>query len=321
MTSFLATSLHDDGAIQGNLYLADKADGSPFSDDDEEVLMLFQQQAATAIGNARKVNEAEAARAQAEAVQQSLRRSEAKLREETAELENLRNNLLATIAHEFRTPLTAIRTAVGVLQDPALVVSEPQKDRFLDSISQSAAMLQRLVSDLLDISRFKSGRAPLRIKRFDACALTRDVVRSVASLLEARRQAVTIDSPSRLWVHGDRALLGRALLNLLSNATKFASEGSAIAIRIAARGPDAIWAVTDSGPGIPLALQPYLFERFFTVGSSDSAKASGTGLGLPIAMAIAKAHAGTIEVESRPGHGSTFTLRVSTKGPPASSGP
>ena len=310
MTSFLGTSIHDDGTIQGSLYLAGKADGLPFSGEDEELLLLFQHQAAAAIRNARQYNEAQAARAEAEAAQRSLRQSEARLREETAELENLRNNLLGTIAHEFRTPLTAIRTAVGVLQDPALVVSESQADRLLESISQSATLMQRLVADLLDISRFKSGTAPLQITRFDACALARDVVRTVAGLLEARRQSVAIESPSRLWVHGDRALLGRALLNLLSNATNFAPEDSEIGVRVRSLSGDAVWEVSDRGPGIPSASLPFLFERFFTVARSDSAKATGTGLGLPIAMAIAEAHGGTVEVETKAGHGSTFALRV-----------
>jgi signal transduction histidine kinase len=316
MKSFLGTSIHDDGTIQGSLYLADKADGTPFSTEDEELLILFQAQAAAAIRNARQFNEAQSARAAAEAAQLELQRSEAKLREDSSELERVRSNLLGTIAHEFRTPLTAIRTAVGVLQDPDLVVSESQEERFLESISQSATLMQRLVSDLLDISRFKSGRAPLQMTRFDACALARDVVRTVAGLLEARRQRVAIESPSRLWVHGDRALLGRALLNLVSNATNFAPEDSEIGVRVCSVKGDAVWAVTDHGPGIPPASRPFLFERFFTVARSDSAKATGTGLGLPIAMAIAEAHGGTIEVGTEAGQGSTFALRVPAKNRP-----
>jgi len=91
---------------------------------------------------------------------------------------------------------------------------------------------------------------------------------------------------------------------------KFAPADSKITITTSLNDGEVSWAVTDHGPGIPVRSQPYLFERFFTVARRDSARESGTGLGLPIAMAIANAHGGTVDVRSRPGGGSTFTLRV-----------
>ena len=130
-------------------------------------------------------------------------------------------------------------------------------------------------------------------------------------LFASRNQNVIIDAPKQpLWVHGDRRRLEQALLNLLSNAQKYAPEGSSITVKTAVRDREAVWTVIDQGPGIPQSLQPYLFERFFTLPEADSGNSSGTGLGLPIAMAIAKSHGGTIDIESIPGQGSTFTLRV-----------
>lgn len=310
MSTFLGATIEDGGHVLGSIYLADKLGGEPFSDDDESLLVLFCQQAVAPIRNARRFADAQKARADAEAARLVIEQSETRLREETAELEGIRTNLLASVAHEFRTPLTAIRTSVGLLQDPEVPVDDSQEQRLLGAIAESAARMQRLVTDLVDLAKFRSGNARLQVRRFDAMALASEAVRTLAGLLQSKRQTVTIEGPSRTWVYGDRARLGQALLNLLSNAVKFAPEGSEITMTIALNDAEVSWAVTDHGPGIPLRSQPYLFERFFTVSRRDSARESGAGLGLPIAMAIANAHGGTVDVRSRPGEGSTFTLRV-----------
>ena len=311
MTTFLGTNIQDQDAVQGTLYLADKLNAREFSPEDEELLTVFTQQAAAAIRNARRFEEEQAARANAEAVQQAITQSEARLLNELDDLERLRTDLLAAIAHEFRTPLTAIRTAVGVLQDPTLSTNQAQEKRLLQAISQSAVLMQRLVTDFVDLARFQSGTIRLEASRFDARTLAREASRAMTALFASRNQNVIIDAPKQpLWVHGDRRRLEQALLNLLSNAQKYAPEGSSITVKTAVRDREAVWTVIDQGPGIPQSLQPYLFERFFTLPEADSGNSSGTGLGLPIAMAIAKSHGGTIDIESIPGQGSTFTLRV-----------
>ena len=116
-----------------------------------------------------------------------------------------------------------------------------------------------------------------------------------------------------IWVYGDRRRLEQALLNLLSNAHKFSPPGATIGLSVAVEGDDVIWGVEDRGPGVAPEDRARLFERFFT-SASDSGGA-GTGLGLPIALAIAEAHGGTIEVETEPGRGSRFALRVPAHGP------
>ena len=118
-------------------------------------------------------------------------------------------------------------------------------------------------------------------------------------------------------VFGDRPRLERALLNLVSNALKFAPDAGQVEIRVRVE-PDghASWTVTDAGPGIADEDQARLFERFFVGRQDQHSAAEGVGLGLPTALAIAQAHGGTIEVDSRPGHGSTFTLVVPADGPP-----
>jgi signal transduction histidine kinase len=173
--------------------------------------------------------------------------------------------------------------------------------------------MQRLVTDVLDLARFRSGTLTLQARRFDAASLAREAGAAVASLLQARDQRLDLCVPAGpVWVYGDRRRLEQALLNLLSNAHKFSPTGAPIGLTMAADGDDVVWSVEDRGPGIVPEDRARLFERFFT--SASDSGGSGTGLGLPIALAIAEAHGGTIEVESQPGKGSCFALRVPAHG-------
>lgn len=237
-----------------------------------------------------------------------------------AELERLRTDLLSTIAHELRTPLTAVRTCVGLLLDPTVRPDPATQEQLLTTIARSSERMQRLVSDILDLTRLRSGRFQLQLRRFKARELARDAVAALAPLLEASGKSLQLALPDApVWVYGDRRRLEQALLNLLSNAHRFAPVGEPIRLTVEVDGRDVLWSVADRGPGITTEDQSRLFERFFTR-ASDSAGRSGTGLGLPIALAIAQAHGGTIGVVSAVGSGSTFTLRVPVEGPPQEPG-
>jgi len=228
------------------------------------------------------------------------------------ELERLRTDLLATVGHELRTPLTAIRTSVGLLLDPGLAPSDDQRTQLLGTIGRSADRMQRLLSELLDLARLRSGRAEIEQARFDARDVARDVAAAVEPMAAAREQRIELELPREVVaVVGDRRRLEQALLNLAANAQKFSPSGASIVVRLAAEEPDIVrWTVVDHGPGIGEGERARLFERFF-VGTSDRhAAGGGAGIGLPTALAIAQAHGGTIEVESEPGRGSTFHLVI-----------
>lgn len=229
-------------------------------------------------------------------------------------LERLRTDLLSTIAHELRTPLTAVRTSVGLLRDPRVQPDEAAQAQLLERIARSAERMQRLVTDVLDLARFRSGTLTLQARRFDGVALAREAGAALVSLLQAREQHLDLRLPDGpVSVYGDRRRLEQALLNLLSNAHKFSPPGAAIGLSVTVEGNDVIWSVEDRGPGIAPEDRVRLFERFFTSASDSSGP--GTGLGLPISLAIAEAHCGTIEVETAPGRGSRFALRVPAHGP------
>lgn len=233
------------------------------------------------------------------------------------ELERLRTDLLATIAHELRTPLTAVRTSVGLLRDPASKPTTEQHEALLASIERNADRMQRLVGDILELSRFRAGGVPLQLRRFDAAGLAQSAVAAVAPLAAGRHQRIELASniPPNHGVYGDRRRLEQALINLVANALRFSDDGAVVRVAVARRAQLTVWQVADDGPGIPASDRTRLFERFFVGRNDRSGPREGVGLGLPTALAIAQAHGGTIEVASTVGAGSTFRLVVPTSGP------
>ncbi len=233
-----------------------------------------------------------------------------------AELERLRTDLLSTIAHELRTPLTAIRTCVGVLRDPDTAPSDVELDTLLGTIERNADRMQRVVGDILEIARFRTGEVVLQLRRFDALELMRGAIASVAPLAGQRHQEIMLRPPSiAIRVFGDHRRLEQALVNLLSNAVKYGPAGGRIVVRVGAADDLVTWSVRDDGPGIAPEDQVHLFERFFVGPNDRDGGPRGVGLGLPTALAIAQAHGGRIDVESAPGAGSVFALVVPRDGP------
>lgn len=233
-------------------------------------------------------------------------------------LERLRTDLLSTMAHELRTPLTVVRTSTGLLLDPSSSPTVEQRRAMLETIERNAERMQRLVGDILELARFRSGTIRLQLRQFDATELAESAIATIRPLADQRGQTIELHVPRRSGprVFGDRRRLERAVLNLISNAQRFAPDGGRVDVHVK-RAPDRriCWTVTDDGPGISAGDQAHLFERFF-VGRNDQHEVhEGVGLGLPTALAIAQAHGGTIDVQSRPGGGSTFTLVVPSDGP------
>ena len=235
-----------------------------------------------------------------------------------AELERLRTDLLSVIAHELRTPITVMRTLTGLLLDRASEPTAEQRRAMLQTMERNAERMQHLIGEILDLARYRSGTIRLQLRQFDAAELAEGGVATIRPLAEQRGQSIALDASQvdGVRVYGDRPRLDRALLNLLANAQKFAPDGGHISVTVKRRGSDKIsWTVSDNGPGISAADRKRLFERFF-VGRRDTREGGeGVGLGLPRALAIAQAHGGTIEVRSRLGHGSTFSLIVPIAGP------
>jgi two-component system phosphate regulon sensor histidine kinase PhoR len=204
-----------------------------------------------------------------------------------------------------------------VLLDPNAELQPGMRTQLLQTISHNAERMQRLVADVLDLTRYRMRGMQLQLRRFDAAALARDVAKSFSPLLETRRQVIELDAPARpVWVYGDHRRLEQAITNLMSNAHKFSHDGGVIKLSVRSDGPDVVWTVQDKGVGIAPDDRPRLFERFFSSATDTAGHRAGTGLGLPLALAVAQSHGGRIDVESEPGRGSTFGLRVPVDGPP-----
>ena len=233
-----------------------------------------------------------------------------------AEIEQMRTDLLSTIAHELRTPLTAVRTSVGLLLDPTIEPDHDERRTLLTTIDRNAMRMQRLVGDILDLARFRAGRVQLQLRRFDARELASSAIASVAPLAETQGQTITLAAPSEpVPVFGDHQRLEQALVNLLSNAGKYSPAGAPITVSVSAADDHVSWSVADKGHGIRPEDKARLFERFFVAGRDRREATAGTGLGLPITQLIVEAHGGRVDVRSRVGRGSTFTIIVPAQGP------
>jgi PAS domain S-box-containing protein len=221
------------------------------------------------------------------------------------EVERMKDEFMAVVSHEVRTPLTALRASLGLVASGKLGELTEQGTRMVSVAVQNTDRLIRLVNDILDVERLASGKASLRARPSTADALVADALANVEGL--AARAGITLQShadPEPLVADPDR--VAQVLVNLLSNAVKFSEAGTTV--RAAARR-DGAWVrfeVADQGRGIPADKVHTLFDRFQQVDLSDSRQKGGTGLGLAICKGIVEEHGGHIGVESADGAGSTF---------------
>jgi heavy metal sensor kinase len=215
----------------------------------------------------------------------------------------------AAIAHELRTPLTALRGEAEV----ALMRARSDEDyrRVLVNQLEEFDRLSRIINQLLTLARAQSGQIALAREPVDLAALGASIVEQLDPL--ARSQEVQLEclGDDSVTVVGDRAWLERLLINLLDNALKFTPPGGRVSLIVTRERRHACLEVRDTGIGIPDAAIPHVFERFFRADPARSRDTEGAGLGLALVKWIAEQHGATVEVQSRPGQGTRFTLRLS----------
>lgn len=227
---------------------------------------------------------------------------------EVRRIEGMRRDFISNVSHELRTPLAGIRAAAETLQEGALDDRQAALE-FLGHIQRETDRMTQLVEELLELSRIESGTAPMRFTLLDAALLVSDTVKRFGQ--QAERAGLTLaaaGADGALMVTGDGERLERALGNLVANAIKFTPSGGTITVSADGGDADVAISVRDTGIGIEPDQQVRVFERFY---KADRGRGSGgTGLGLAIVKHIAQAHGGSVAVESRPGRGSTFTIRL-----------
>ncbi|HXK32895.1 MAG TPA: ATP-binding protein [Dehalococcoidia bacterium] len=227
---------------------------------------------------------------------------------EVRRLDSVRRDFISNVSHELRTPLAGIRAAAETLQEGAL--DDPSAAaEFLGHIQRETDRMTQLVEELLELSRIESGAAPMRFAQVDAATVVSDTVRRFERQAERAGLSLSASVPaSPLTVIADAERLERALGNLVANAIKFTPAGGSITVSAAEDSGMIAMSVRDTGVGIEPEAQPRVFERFY---KTDRGRGSGgTGLGLAIVKHIVRAHEGSVSVESQPGMGSTFTMRL-----------
>ncbi len=221
-------------------------------------------------------------------------------------LETMRRDFVANVSHELRTPVTSIRSAAETLRDAA--ATDPDATRkFVDIIGRNAERLQRLIEDLLDLSRIESKQLELRAEAVDLRAFVTHNLTLFRDRAEKRGIQLRADVGAAVRVSADRRALEQILSNLVENAIKYCPS-SMVTIKTIDRGDRVALVVIDTGPGIAAKHLPRLFERFYRVDAGRSRELGGTGLGLSIVKHLCEAMGGTVDVESAVGGGTTFTV-------------
>lgn len=223
-------------------------------------------------------------------------------------LETVRSDFVANVSHELRTPLTSIKGFVETLLDDGLQNSDSAK-RFLTIISQEAERLNRLIDDLLDLSKLESGRTELHQSRLFMAPLVEEIRQTMDSRIEDKRLGFSVELGSTpVWADEDR--IREVLVNLIDNAIKYTPEGGFIRVSEIGRGKEQEFIICDTGIGIPKESLSRIFERFYRVDKARSREMGGTGLGLSIVKHIIERHNGRVWVESELGKGTCFHFTI-----------
>jgi signal transduction histidine kinase len=222
------------------------------------------------------------------------------------QLARLKNDLVATVSHELKTPLTAMRALVDTLLDTEQFDEKTTRE-YLQLLARENARLSRLIDNFLTFSRLERGKFTFEFKRLSS----QDVVEEALAATGERRIAIESVAAADLPdITGDHGALVTVLLNLLDNAWKYSGGEKQITLRTEAHHGSVRFAVEDRGIGLTLAESRRVFDRFYQADQRLARTAGGCGLGLSIVQSIVVAHGGTVQVASEPGRGSTFTIEI-----------
>ena len=284
MGPLLAVPIHNRGKTIGNLYLA-KAPGSEvFSEQDLNLMNLLASNSGIILENSR-------------------------LNTDLGRAITARDDVLAIVSHDLKSPLSAILLSVGLLSRKASDKSELEwMNHLLAKIETSTVMMQRLISDLLDVSAIEAGKIQINLEETSQKKIFEGLEAQFEEQARAKKIQLEFQTvPSEFSLRCDRGRLQQVISNLIGNALKFTPENGRVQVSSELENNWFVVRVEDSGPGISDENQTHLFERFWQI---KHTRQLGSGLGLFIAKGIVDAHGGTLLVESKPGHGSIFSFRV-----------
>jgi signal transduction histidine kinase len=220
-------------------------------------------------------------------------------------LDDVKTNLVSTVSHELKTPLTSVRMGLHLLLEEKIGALNPKQTELLLAAREDSERLLQMINDLLDLARIESGSRRMNLERQEPDELVRKAVRENADLVEAADARVKVEAEAGLpEVAVEPQQISHVFSNLISNAAKYSQAGQEIVVAARHDHEGGVrFSVTDHGPGIPLQYQARMFEKFFRVPGTDS---RGAGLGLAISREIVSAHGGHVGVNSEAGKGSEF---------------
>ena len=229
-------------------------------------------------------------------------------RTEITRTEAMRNDFVANVSHELKTPVGAI----GLLAEAITEAADDPKAvrRFSTRMDKESRRLAALVQDIIELSRLQASDAIVQGQEVNIDSVVAEAVDRSHLIAEEKGIAITVGGHLEEPILGDADLLMTAIRNLIDNAIRYSPENTTVGVGIRQRDGYAQISVTDQGPGISAEEQERVFERFYRVDSARSRQTGGTGLGLSIVKHVLANHGGEVSLWSQPGHGSTFTLRL-----------
>ena len=236
-------------------------------------------------------------------------------RDEAEAANRAKDDFLAVLGHELRTPLMPITLSMRALHKKH--ATDPDVTRTRDVIERQVRHLTRLVDDLLDVARLTRHKLRLHIERLDLRTVVTDAVEATRQPIEARRHVLTVRLPDApMWMQGDAVRLGQVVANLLTNAAKFTPAEGHITVTLERAGREALLHVADNGVGIAPESLPLIFEAFAQGAAPVDPSERGLGIGLALVRGLAEAHGGGVSVASDgPGRGSEFAVRLPLAAP------
>ncbi len=231
-------------------------------------------------------------------------------------LERAKGDFLRLASHELRSPVAVLRGYLSMLEDGSLGGVPPALGQVLPVLVATAAGMNRIVDQMLDVARLEDSRLQLRLTRVDLTEVIQEAVAS-AQLVHGGSHRVSSRLHAAPCLELDRTRVATILSNLITNAMKYSADGTEIVVALESNEREVVVSVTDHGIGMDESEQRILFTRFGRVASPDTAGIPGTGLGLYLSRELARLHGGDITVRSKRGEGSTFMLHLPRARPPA----
>ena len=289
--SILCVPIWFEGEIIGVMMLINKKKEKYFSSDDLTLFSIISVQAGQLIKNLELQKEAFRERREAERFQ---------------EIDKIKTNFFTNVSHEFRTPLTLI---IGPANQILESSNSIKTKREAEVIIKNAKKINRLVDQLLDLSRIEAGQMKLSISEQDLISVIKEIISSFQSFAERKHILFTFNpSFEELFINIDRDKVEKIVNNILSNAFKFTPMGGTIELSVTKNEEYANISISDSGIGIPKEKISKIFDRFYQVNGSHKREEEGTGIGLALSKELVELHKGKIQVESREGKGTVFTI-------------